>query len=668
MLYFNVASFNPGADPAGMEGETVHWYICMAVAVAILLLVVKLFLSKSLGKKRMLYIVLCCMAATYALYIPPLFAGHEPIAAILGGFMNTLRVISLDADYLQVAAIVANNISVPLLAKVYHLLLALVHTLLPAVSAMTAVTLIIQYLTEMQIGSIQRKKLPLHVFSRLNYESVMLARDIRAHDKKCDILFLDNKENSDYTDLQQELRCTVLNEQVQNVKARANKRQVCYYCIGQEQEENLNEALAIMAWLQECDTASQQNNHIYLFTTDPTSELIVDSIQKGHVNLSIVDRNRTAVYQLLQEYPLLRYGKNGALHVLICGFGPVGKALLRAVSWVGQIYGYRLRVTVLGKNIAHEMEDFRLDYPNLFCERYDTRLFSYNTNAQLLELLRQQAADAGFVAVCEENSELAVDLAVRLRRFFYREDPAYQNAPPVFCYVENEDKARAVGQLQTAEAKAQRRMSYGITPFGTASGIFSFKNITDSDLEKLSKNVHLVYEDIFSDGPIDVESALERYNLFEVNKSSNRANALHIRYKLMMLGLDYTDDPAAEEVALSDYLSADTLENLTYAEHDRWMAFLDSEGWEGATVAQSKAYQASGISKGRHNCPLLKLHPYICPFEDLAECSEALGLPDSTVYDRDLISRIPDILHDKWGVLGKKYKIVKLDDQTGGTQ
>ncbi len=644
------------------------WYICMTLAVLILLLVTKLAFTKSLGRKRMLYVVLCCMAAAYALYIPPLFCNYEPIAAILGGFMNTLRVISLDADYLQVSAIIYDNISVPLLARVYHLLLALVHILLPAVSAMTAVTMVIQYLTEMQISSIKRRKLPLHVFSRLNYESVMLARDIRAHDKKCEILFLDNKENSDYTDLQQELRCAVLNEQVQNVKARAKNRKVCYYCIGQEREENLNEALAIMAWLQTCDITSQQNNHIYLFTTDPTSELIVDSIQKGHVNLSIVDRNRTAAYQLLQEYPLLRYGKDGKLHMLICGFGPVGKALLRAVSWVGQIHGYSLHVTVLGKNIENEIADFRLDYPNLFCDRYDTRLFSYSHNAQLLELLREHAPDADYAVVCEENSELAVELAVRLRRFFYKEDPAYQNAPPLFCYVENEEKACAVRNLQTAEAKAQRRMSYGIIPFGTASGIFSYKNITDSDLEKLSKNVHLVYEDIFSDGPIDVEGALERYNLFEVNKSSNRANALHIRYKLLMLGLDYTDDPEAREVELSDYLSADTLEDLTFAEHDRWMAFLDSEGWEGVTVAQSKAYQASGISKGRHNCPLLKLHPYICPFEELVACSEALGLPDSTVYDRDLISRIPDILHDKWGVLGKKYKIVKSDIHTGGTQ
>ena len=170
----------------------------------------------------------------------------------------------------------------------------------------------------------------------------------------------------------------------------------------------------------------------------------------------------------------------------------------------------------------------------------------------------------------------------------------------------------------------------------------------------------MVYEDIFSDGPIDVPDALIRYNLFETNKRSNRANALHIPYKLAMLGLALSTDPQAEEVCLQDYLDAETLELLTYAEHDRWMAFLESEGWYTATMEDVAAYQASGISKGRHNCPILKMHPYICPFEDLAARSEALGLPDSTVYDRELIARIPDIVHDHWGATGKKYKIVKI--------
>jgi hypothetical protein len=126
-----------------------------------------------------------------------------------------------------------------------------------------------------------------------------------------------------------------------------------------------------------------------------------------------------------------------------------------------------------------------------------------------------------------------------------------------------------------------------------------------------------------------------------------------------MMGLDYTADPHAEEVDFASALTDDLLQTLTVAEHDRWMAFLESEGWVTASVEQSQTYQAAGLSRGRHNCPLLKMHPYICPFDDLKSRSDRLGLPDSTVYDREMITRIPHILHDKWGIAGKKYKIIK---------
>ena len=33
---------------------------------------------------------------------------------------------------------------------------------------------------------------------------------------------------------------------------------------------------------------------------------------------------------------------------------------------------------------------------------------------------------------------------------------------------------------------------------------------------------------------------------------------------------------------------------------------------------------------------------------------------DTTIYDKELILRIPDIIGDKWNITNKKYKIIKL--------
>ena len=127
-----------------------------------------------------------------------------------------------------------------------------------------------------------------------------------------------------------------------------------------------------------------------------------------------------------------------------------------------------------------------------------------------------------------------------------------------------------------------------------------------------------------------------------------------------MLGLDYTDQADAEEVDMREYYTDQYLTLLSISEHNRWMAFLETEGWSPSTKEEVYSYRESGISKGRHNCPILKMHPYICEYESLKELSMEIEGKDTTVYDKGLILRIPDILGDKWNVAGKKYKIIKL--------
>ena len=258
---------------------------------------------------------------------------------------------------------------------------------------------------------------------------------------------------------------------------------------------------------------------------------------------------------------------------------------------------------------------------------------------------------------------------MELRRIFYRVDDTFTNAPPIFALIQDDEKEAMVAQLKTPNLKAERRVSYQLMPFGNRKNVLSYENLVHESLDDLAKNVHMAYSCIFAkpdeetdaEVEIDVEKELVNYNLLEVNKRSNRANAMHIRYKLALIGLDYTDREDVQEVDLNDYLTKDKLEEMARSEHDRWMAFLQTEGWTGSTEEQVQAYRAAGISLGgsSHKCDLLKMHPYIHSFEGLKELSTRLENKDTTIYDRDLITMIPDILNDKWGVSDKKYKIIK---------
>ena len=636
------------------------WYVCFALALLLAAGMVRLIFARSKGKMRMLFVLALSALGAYVIYIPPFFLTYNFVSALFGDLIHMLQMATVDADYLEFYDLISAEISSPFFANLYSGSVAVFHVLVPTVVAMTAVTLIMQWLTRIRVSALRRSRRDLHVFSLVSDRSEMLARDIRLHDKRCEIVFLESNEERDHSDLRSDLHCSVLDEKIENIEAEAKKRKVYYYCISENEEKNLNDTLALLGRLTALSEEEQGNYDVCLFSSDPDAELLLDSVNKGLVNLRMVDEEMMAVYRLLEEYPLPHYATDHKISVLITGFSQVSAMALRTVAWVGQLAGYELSVTLMAKNAERKIEDFKVQYPNLFTDRYRIRCFSYASEAQFREYVTEECADVNYIIVCESDRD-TVDRAVTLRRLLYRVNGKFDNAPPIFTYMENPDKARAIAQLRTAEGKEERRMSYGLIPFGMLHTLYTRQNLTASGLEGMAKNVHLVYEDIFSDTGVDVPSALGRYNFFEVNKKSNRANALHIRYKLALLGLDYTESDEGEEADLSQYLDAETLEQLTRSEHDRWQAFLESEGWVTATVEQSKTYQASGISKGRHQCPLLKMHPYICEYDALAACSEALGLPDSTVYDRELIVRIPEILHDRWGVSGKKYRIVKKD-------
>ncbi len=642
------------------------WYICFAIVLALLGVIIYFAFDKRVSRVRMFYILLVCLCMAYVIYIPPFFLSYNFISASCACFINVLQLITIDADYLAFYDLIFEKLGSGIFADVYIAALGLIHIILPAVSALTAVTLIAQYITKLRVNGVKRGNKTLHVFSQIKEESIIFARDIRKNDKKCEIIFLDDKDKSEYSDLRHELRCKILDEKIENIRANAKKRKVYYYCISKDEEKNLNSTLAIMAQLESAKRSVQQNNYIYLFSSDPSAELIIDSLNKGSINIDIIDEHKIAAYNLISEYPLLEYATDNKISVLICGWSDVGQEVLKAASWCGMLPGYELSISVIARNVSDAANDFIASHPGLFTEKHNIKFFSYANDVEFYNLIDNELSCSNYIVVAEsdDDSQKTVERAIALRRCFYKLTEAFNNAPPVFAYIETPEKALAVKSLHTAESNVKRRMPYNIIPFGMADKIYTFDNITESDLDILSRNVHLVYEDIFSDEPIDVASALERYNLFEVNKNANRANALHIRYKLLMLGLDYAPESNEEELLLSDHMSQEALERLTVSEHDRWMAFLESEGWTGATVEQAKAYQNSGVSRGRHNCPLLKMHPYICLFDELKERSAALGLEDSTVYDIELINRIPDILHDKWKVSGKYFSIVKKDNKS----
>ena len=644
------------------------WYLCLIFAVVCMVASIRVLFDRERGKFRAGIAVLLMALAVLVIYVPIFFRKYEFFTALFGDIINMLQVISLDSGYTEFYKEMQEWIRDPLLLRLYMSVLGVMHFAMPAISIFAAYSIFIHYYASLRIWFINQRKRPLYVFSDCNSDTISLAESIRESVKKCDMIFADRTDTEEFKDKIDKLRAVLYNATIQELPIGRRKDKDVYFFCMDGTVKDLNNALILISRYEGQDKELQKHTHIYLLTEQKDVDIMLDSTNKGLIDIRVVNMSERIAYRLLDEHPLYDHIRDGHVTVLLAGLTPVNIALLKAVCWCGQMGAYALpRIYAAGIQSEDIERKLRADVPDLFAGGYDITMLHCKDLLDLYQQVEAKAKDAGYISVAMEDDSHTLDAALELRRLFCRMDETFTNDPPIFTLIRDHEKMEMVSQLKTANNKAERRVSYQLTPFGDRRQVLSYENLVHEPLDDLSKNVHLAYSSIDAktdqELEVDVESGLEVYNSLEVFKRANRANAMHIRYKLALLGLDYTDREDVPEVDLNDYLTQDKLEVLQRTEHDRWMAFLQSEGWTGASVEQIQTLRKAGLcpgpNEGSNKCDVLKMHPYICDFDELLEKSKILEHNDTTIYDRKLITRIPDILHDKWNISDKKYRIIK---------
>ncbi len=631
------------------------WIICAIISTLFLITGIALFLYNRKEKLRVIYVLAVLFIASYVAYIPIFLQKYDLVSSLFAGFFNLLQLMSINADYLKYYELIKLCVASNVFAVIYLAMLAILHLALPIVSAISAVALLLRCLSSIRLYFASKTKRPIFIFTEVNDRATALAKDFK--DIKCDVVFCDCDEKTISKGKNSGFIFKAEKAEELNVKIKTGK-DVYFICLSNNENKSLSSALALIDKYSKIDSGAQETVHIYQFAQYKDYSLYIDSMDKGNLDIRTINEYEALIYNLLDKYPLYTYAKKD-IHVLLYGASQINVMALRIISWCGKLYNYSLKISVVGKDIEETENELKLSYPGLFEKIHNIKFYNVKNQNQAFDLIKKDLSDVTYVIVSEKTDLETMEMGVELRRLFYKVDNTYTNCPPIFCYVQDESQFSVVKELKTAESKPERKMSYNLIPFGNLSEIYSIEYLVDSQLEKLAKNVHFAYSEIFSTGEIDKAETLKGYSTFEVNKRSNRANALHIRYKLNLLGLDYTSDENAESVDLNDYLTGDLLTKLAISEHDRWLTFLQSEGWTVSSKEDVYAYRESGVSKGRHNCPLLKMHPYICDFDKLTDLSIEIEGKDTAVYDVELIKKIPEILGDKWGVAKKKFKIIK---------
>jgi len=373
---------------------------------------------------------------------------------------------------------------------------------------------------------------------------------------------------------------------------------------------------------------------------------LVTQWQDIPLKIRFVDEIALFCNNLLFEHPLYDLPNNSKdIYVLLVGCGRLGMQMLKTVLWCGQIEGYSLKVRVLDKKAKSIEKEFYLQCPEMTC--YDVEFENADAESIDFETAIAAHSNATFVCVATGDDDLNITTAENIYRIFRRNYSGY--TPPIFTRI------RKIMKSDNFCRKGSFLADRGISLFGTTDSIFSNETLFNSQLENLAFAVHLCYNWAVEKPKesFEYQKALYDFCTSEYSRKSSMAAALHISAKIRSCGIvtrgSLPDE--AELAAFEQYIQDDdTLHTLMKNEHERWNAYMRSEGFRTVDFEKVKIYAPQTRS---HKDEVARLHPCIVSWDELDELQkkydklqQELGLKasDFKEYDKKIVVEIPKII------------------------
>ena len=439
----------------------------------------------------------------------------------------------------------------------------------------------------------------VYVFSELNERSLSLAKDVRSKHKKAAIVFTDvfedNEESSyELTDRAKQLRAICFKKDLLalDFKRHSHRKPMSFFAIGDNETESLNQALKLIPIYKD-----RPDTHVYVFSTKIEGELLLASIDKGEVKVRRINEVRSLVNRVLYERGdiLFRSAKEISdgrkkISAVVVGMGNHGTELVKALTWFGQMDGYKLEIHAFDKDPLAE-EKFIALAPELMSPDYNgvdiegeaqyritvhsgVDVISHSFVKKIAEI-----TDATYVIVALGNDDVNISTAVNLRMYFER----MKIHPIVQAIVYNSEQKKALDSLRN-----YRGQTYDIEFIGDMESSYTEAVIMDSELEEQALRRHLKW------------GREEEFWTYEYNYRSSMASAIHMKARIQcgIPGADKTEGDLTEEERRS----------IEVLEHRRWNAYMRAEG-----------YVFSGSTDKASRNDLAKMHHDLVDYASLIE-------------------------------------------------
>lgn len=517
---------------------------------------------------------------------------------VLIAIHNMIRLFIVDGEF---GFITSNLVGVPtLIFKGYTTLFSILFVLAPiltfgfVLSFFKNISAYKRYITHYNSD--------VFIFSELNEKSLALAKSLHKNNSKnrffvfTDVFEKEEEQSYEFVEKAKELGAVCFKKDIVTIdfSFHSKKSNLSFFAIGEDQSENICQALKIVDNLKYRD-----KTNLYVFSTQVEAEMLLAHAFNGADNGIKIKVRRVNEVQSLITRNLYENGYEKIfesayddsevkkINAVVIGMGQHGTEMTKALSWFCQMDGYLVEINAFDLDL-NVNERFTAECPELMKfsgvldvageAKYTINIHSgVNVDTVAFDKHIQSLPRTTYVFVALGNDEKNISTAVKLRSLFER--IGYN--PEIQAVVYNSDKKEALTGI--ANFKGQE---YKIDFIGDMKSSYSEEVILDSDVEEEALKRHMKWGN---------ESEFWQYNY---NYKSSIASAIHRKMKILcgMPGIEKDPKDRAE----------DELWNLRILEHNRWNAYMRSEGYVyGGTVEKS----------GRND--LAKMHNCLVPFSEL---------------------------------------------------
>ena len=679
------------------------WKICFAMAILFVLAgTVVYIICRKQGASRIQYLGAGVFLASAAMCFPVMNMQENAGIALAMCISHSIRMFVVDTGADDILSMLTRDMLGSMLLP-YKMLVATLYLLAPVFT----LGVVLQYFSNTfeRLRMRLKKKHDLYIFSELNTRSLEIATDMWSCAKKAgrrlEIVFCcsDKKDsvNTDQEKSARKLNAVLLPEEIIHVRLNSQRRRVNYYIISEDDDANVDQTLKMIhdmtggsAWYNK-QRLCQRNVTLHCYAINAEAEILLDAKDKQDLKVVLVDEVRDAVYEQLYEYPLymnqMKTGgaKQNMLTLLIVGGGKAGCEFLKAAVWSGQMISYKLNIHLFdleGTNLQERLEE---ECPELLAEEGNYQICIHE--GDVFSGTMQSELDAlGQVDYCVSalgDDERSIRAAVWMRRHFCAKTG--YTKPFICAYVQSLAKKMAVSEL-SENTRRKTSLSYEIVPFGCGGVYYGNESDAAFVLEYLGLGVQSHYFRLNRGS--DAESrryAVQNFYEKQGNRRSSIANGMHINTKLWEMGYGILRVPENGEelecyrrcvkpVDFAEILaSLSETERAAYynLEHERWMAYVRTEGWRlasngGRTLAEIRACYELYCEEFKNQNYLAKMHPALVPIESddpsvatlqqvddmIVQVNREKGLgeyyPDYVQSDVELVDHIGEIVSGVW--------------------